>query len=492
MRFHACSTLLIASFLLLPFASAQTTVTADFGLRNLNVKRIPAGMFGINLASLQQPASLTQLREGGLMGTRKMAQIPVVYATTTPNWVPMDWYIRLVGGMHPLIVLTQTPPSLQPNPNPCGSGNANAPPTNVKTWAQLAASYVAHFDKVFPGYVIDYEIWNEPELQPSFCVADNTDATRLKTYLELYGAAAAAMREQAAKDNRTIRIGGPAISRLSLAQEWISALLSNAATAPYVDFVSYHAYLTGQTDIDAGMNWATLYSTTQSTTKGELYYYQKIYALVRAGSQPNPASTLIYATEYNDNWAFSQDCCRNHPTYAPLWNATAIADLLNSVYAGANAAPRLYHFAGSSTPYFCITGTWNASMNCATTNLYPYPQYYAFSLIASHSYLGLSAGGHMAASVSPINTQSGLLATAFYTATQDALVIVNPTGTNYSSVQVVAHNAGYATAKGTLFLLNSAHAKIAAQPLTLSPITGGFSASVSVPAYSTVGVSIAP
>jgi len=131
-------------------------------------------------------------------------------------------------------------------------------------------------------------------------------------------------------------------------------------------------------------------------------------------------------------------------------------------------------------------------MNCDTTNMYLYPQFYAFNLIASPSYLGLSAGGHMAASVSPINTSSGLLATAFYTAAKNAIDIVNPSGTSYLAVKVVANNAGFATAKGTQYLLNSANAKITSKALTLTAITGGFSASVAVPAYSTVAVSIAP
>ena len=94
MRSLVCSTLLIAS-LFLSFASAQTTVTADFGLRESTAKRIPANMFGINLASLQDPGTLTSLRTGGITLTRKMSQMPIVYATTTPNWQPMDWYIKL-------------------------------------------------------------------------------------------------------------------------------------------------------------------------------------------------------------------------------------------------------------------------------------------------------------------------------------------------------------------------------------------------------------
>ena len=70
MRCRAFLTLFILS-LLSSFAPAQT-VTADFGLRALTTKRIPADMFGINLASLQNPATLTSLKGGGITLTRKM------------------------------------------------------------------------------------------------------------------------------------------------------------------------------------------------------------------------------------------------------------------------------------------------------------------------------------------------------------------------------------------------------------------------------------
>jgi hypothetical protein len=333
-----------------------------------------------------------------------------------------------------------------------------------------------------------YEIWNEPELQPSFCVADGTDATRLKTYLALYGAAASAMHSQATRDGVKIKIGGPVISRLGLAPEWFPALLLDPATAPYVDFVSYHIYLTGSRQI-ATMNWSELYATTQSTTKGELFYYLANLTLVHKALKPTP----LYVTEYNDNWVFSHDCCRNDPTFGPLWNSVAVVDFLNSVYAGANTVPtKLFYFAGSAPPYFCIVGTWNSAMDCNPRKLQLYPQFYTYALLASPAYLGLSKGGHMARSASPVNTQSGLLATAFYTSAHDVVVVVNPTATALSSVKVTANNAGFSTAVGKLYTLNRANPNIASKSLSLTKITGGYTATISVPAYSTVAVTIAP
>jgi Glycosyl hydrolases family 39 len=495
MRFSFVVRLLLLALTLLGIASAQT-ITANFGQRKLTARPIPAGLFGINLSDLQDPGTLGELQDAGITWTRKMAKIPQVYATQTPNWQPVDWYMQLVqqSGQHPLIVMDATPPWLEPSSKPCGSGNAErAAPSNISQWAQIAAAYVAHFDKNFPGAVKYYEIWNEPELPTSLCVSDGTDATRLKTYLAMYSAAAKAMRAQASKDGFTIKIGGPTISRFSLGSEWIGGLLSNSSTAPYVDFVSYHSYITGPTQISNGMNWSSLYSITQSSNQGELHYYQMMYKLVRAGKQPNPAGTPIFVTEYNDGWSFQQDCCRNDQTYGSLWNMTTLLDFLNSYYAGANAAPaRLFYYAGSAPPYFCIAGTWNSTMNCDPTSLHLYPQFYAFQLMASSNYLGLNQGGHMASSVSSANTQSGLLATAFYTGAKDVVVIVNPTATAYSAVEVVAQNAGFSSATGTRYLLNSSNYQIASNSLTLTKISGGYSVYVKVPAHSTVAVAVAP
>jgi Glycosyl hydrolases family 39 len=475
---------------------AQSAVVADFGSRTTATQSIPANMFGITLSQLQDTRIFSDLsRYAGITQSRMMAAIPQVYATRTPNWTQIDSYMTNVVkpyGFRPLLMLSLTPSWLQPSPTPCTTSNPdNAPTTNIGTWAQIAASYVAHMDHTFPGLVHDYEIWNEPELQKSFCVADGTDATRLKTYLALYAAAAKAMRAQAALDGVKIRIGGPSISNLSLASEWISALLTNSSTAPQVDFVSYHMYLTGIYQIQTGMNWNTLYSFTQSATKGEVYTYKAILQLVRNGLQPGHLSTPIYITEYNDNWVPAKDCCRNDPTFGPLWNSVAIVNFLNTVYAGATYPPaEIFYYAGSQAPYFCIAGTWDLNMDCNPSAMQLYPQYYAFRLFGA--YLGLRSGAHMAVSVSSANTTSGLLATAFYTSGGDTIVIVNPTATTYLSLKVVAKNAGLNGAVATAIELGPASPQVATRSLGMTESAGTYSGSISVPAYSTVAVTIKP
>jgi len=475
----------VALSLMVASAFGQT-VTANFDGRSGKTHSIPSRMFGLNAVTLKNLTALQTLSQAGLTETRRMANITAVYATSTPDWSKIDWGMRLATSTHmnPLVVLMGTPSWLQPSPNPCVAINSpaqNAPPKNISEWADLAATYVAHFDANFPGLVHDYEIWNEPELQSSLCVADGTDVTRLNTYLALYGAAASAMRSQATRDGVKIRIGGPAISRLALAPVWIPALLLDPTTAPYVDFVSFHMYLTGLKQIPT-MDWNELY-------KGEVFYYLANLTLVHKALQFKP----IYVTEFNDNWAFAKDCCRNDPTFGPLWNSVAVVDFLNSVYDGANTVPtKLFYFAGSAPPYFCIVGSWNSAMDCNPSKLQLYPQFYSYALLASPAYLGLSKGGHMALSVSPVNTQSGLLATAFYNPSQDVIVVVNPGSTAVSSVKVTANNAGFSTAVGTLYTLNKTNPNIASKSLSLTKITGGYRATISVPAYSTVAITLAP
>jgi len=469
-------------------AFAQSaTVTADFGSRAGNLTQIRPDMFGVNPVQLQDPAALKLVAQAGFTQARKMAAIPEVYATTTPDWSVLDWNMNRVqaAGLHPILVLALTPTWLQPTPNPCTglSKPENAPPTDVHKWAELAASYVAHLDANYPGLVQDFEIWNEPEIQKSFCVADNSDATRLHIYLGMYAAAASAMRTQATRDGTTIRIGGPTMAIMYLTDEWLGALLSNRQTAPNIDFVSIHLYLS-----NSNATWDTLLSKTQGA-KGALAAYLHVANLVAHGSQPNPGSTPIYVTEFSNDWEFAQDCCRNDPTYAPLWNSIFLVDLLNSAYAGVHLPARLYYFAGSNPP-FCVVGKWDANMDCDPSQYDPYPQYYAFQLFAAADHLGLANGGQMAVSLTSANPPAGLIATAFLTDSQDIIVLINPTSVAYSQMSVVAATPGFSSAAATANLLNYDNPRTSTSPLLLTTVAGGFTATADVPPYSVLAVAI--
>jgi hypothetical protein len=93
----------------------------------------------------------------------------------------------------------------------------------------------------------------------------------------------------------------------------------------------------------------------------------------------------------------------------------------------------------------------------------------------------------MAKNVTPKATTSGLAATAFWSTNRNSIVIVNPTGTNYSSVLVTAQNPGFAVKHVTKYLLNNTNKSISSSTLSASP-----SVSVSVPAYSVVAIKMTP
>jgi len=460
------------------------TVSTDFGNRSGATHVVPSGILAVGGvgSTLSDQFTINRLAVAGVNQTRFWISLSQIYATKYPNFTILDNTLERMknSGVHPMAVMDDTPPSL--------GSKACAPPSDIWQWGQMAASVVAHVNQKFPGLLLDYEIWNEPEIASSLCISNDT--TRLDTYISMFAEAAAAMHAQAMSDHEPIRTGGPTISNLTLASVWIPALLNNASAVPYVDFVSFHLYVSGLKEIDAGMTWSDLYANTQSSWHGLAHYYNLIEPLVRAGHQPNSAATPIYVSEFNDNWAFALDCCRNNATYGSLWNTVAIIDFLNVVYSGAFAVPSRLVYFNISGNYFCMMGEWNSEMDCNTSVLEPYPQFYTYELFASPDYLDLEAGGYMAVSVSPASTTSGLGATAFYTNTADSVVVINPTPTTYSAVNINLTNTGFTSPKGEVYLLDASHGKISSQPVALKTIAGGYSAEVEVPFYSTVALSI--
>jgi hypothetical protein len=480
-----CLLIVFAVASILGTVTAQSqSISADFGNRTGSTPVVPSGLFSVGGvgSTLSDMGTISRLTAAGLNGTRLWVSLQQIYATQTPNFNTLDGQLEIAKSarLHPIAVIYKTPSSL--------GSTACAPPSNAWEWGQMAKWVVAHVNQKFPGLVLDYEIWNEPELATSLCISDA--ATRLNTYLTMFYEAASAMHAQAQADGQPIRTGGPTISQMSQAKTWIPALLTTSNAARYVDFVSFHVYITGQSNIDLGMTWSDLYSITQSSTHGLAYYYNMVEALVRAGHQPNPASTPIYITEYNDNWAYSNDCCRNNATYGSLWNTLAVTDFLNVVYNGAKAVPSRLGYFNSNGNYFCIMGKWDADMDCNPSVLEPYPQFYAYTLFASPDYLNLQAGGHMAASVSPSSTTSGLSATAFYTNTADNVAVINPTSTTYSAVTIDLTNPGLTSPIGKVYLIDASHGQISSQSVNMKSISGGYSAVVEVPPYSTVALSM--
>jgi len=494
-------------FLLILYAAAicGAQVTIDYGSRASGAaKPIPAGILGTQLGFLQGSGALNQLKQGGFSSIRINAQLANIYAQggSNPNWTAIDPTLQNLqtAGLKPLIVMGFTPGWLQPAVTPCpttvlGVSPYYTAPTDIGRWAQLTAEFVRHVDSSFPGLVSDYEIWNEPDLPSALCVSPDSDTLRRSTYLQMYDAAAPAMKAQAQADGASIRVGGPAFVRLS--STWLNALLNDPVASQNLDFVSYHFYL-GYTElIAAGLNWdgaghhPSMLQLTQDPSHGFAATFNSISALVRAGKQPNASNTPIYLTEYNDDSAFENDCCRNSPQYSPLFNSMVVSDLLNSVYSGAQNVPgNLTYFAASvDIGSFCLLGIIDPLMDCATTpgTMQPYPQYYAYRMLAAPNFLNLAAGGNMPLSVS---VPGPLIGTGFYTSSNNAVVLVNPTGSDVSNVSVALNNPGNASTNATMYLLNSSHWPPVSQPLALTSSSSALSTALTVPAYSVVGLSV--
>ncbi len=469
-----------------------STITADFGSRANNTPAVPANLFAYGRGeAIHDATDRALLTQAGVTVSRMSANIATVFATQAPDWTKIDPMIADVQatGQHAMLQLNQSPPWLQPTTGGCAA-NMYAAPTDMNQWAQVAAQIVAHMDSAFPGVVTDYEIWNEPNAT-GICTAAN----HMTTYMSLYGIAAPAMKAQAAQDGQTIRIGGPVLSGYS--QTWIDTLLTTSTTAPYVDFISYHQYFFGSQNLQVQWDKYTgdwsLYNAMQDPSNGAAGIYNKVLGRAALGKQPGGVNTPVYVTEFNTNWAFFADCCRNDKTYAPLFNALYTVYMLDSVYNGSAHVPNnLTYFASSAYPYFCMIGVPDAGSDCMYSvgaNPSPYPQYYAFQLLASPAYLGLQGGGYMAKSISTPTGGGGLATTAFYTPTQDALVIVNPTPTSYPAINVAFANPGITSTQGTLYTIQNG-AQINSANISFASSGTTRSATIAVPPYSVQAISL--
>ncbi|HEY2468693.1 MAG TPA: choice-of-anchor D domain-containing protein [Terracidiphilus sp.] len=473
-----------------------SAVSVDFDSRSTSLHAILPDLFGAErMESLHNTADLDQVKAGGMRYARFYAQIPVVFSTnSTANWRAVDFIVQKIsaGGVHVMLQMVQTPPWLQPNPNPCGAGNPAAVPTDLSAWAALAAQYVKHMDETFPGVVTDYEIWNEPNTS-ALC-----SSSRPADYMKLFAAAAPVMRKQAAADAAAsglpaARIGGPATSGLQ--PGWITEMLGDPVISQNIDFLSYHDYLFG--NHQTGAQWDTyngvdsVYQRTQDSGAGPMHSYVFAARLAAAGNQPD---LPIYDTEYNLNWAFEKNCCANDPTLSPLWNSMYAADMLNSVYDGAPNTPgHMVYFAATALPYFCLVGQVDANMDCAYPDgsvPQPYPQYFAYQLLGAANYLDLQDGGFMAKSISPGTLGNGLVVTAFYTKSLDAIVLINPNQNTLSNLTVNLNNTGLTSAQGTLYQIVNGQS-IQSSPITLQNQAGtSYTTTVTVAPHSVQAISI--
>ena len=501
-------------------------ITVDFGSRQNHNHPISSNLFGIGGLGFNDTMA-GPLHQAGFKVVRIGRDLETIFPTaasaTDPaqqNWTKFDELMTILAnqGFQPLITLSYTPPWLQPQnqtpplPNPCLTNSQKVPSSHIKPtfivngvdegptkWGEIAAQVVAHIDQKFPTVKPLYEIWNEPNGTKYLCVADNdpnAKQIRLTQYKAIYAAAGPLMRQQAARDHVSIEIGGPALANIKVfATTWIPALVNDPTIAPYLDFISYHHYI-GTKDKDMVTGGL---AAVQDISTGAASEYEYIASVVRAGRQPNARSTPIYIDEYNagnDSSSGDVGSFRNSQKYGALWNTLFVADLLNTVidtrssHGAAQSLPTdLTYFTASNPPpgEFCMFGDYDGSMDCSySANSKPYPAYYAYLLLGGSNYLDITNGGYVANSVSG---SGQLVVSGFYTKAKDDILIVNPTGQNYSPT-VLAQNPGSVKDTASLYILNEANLQISTQQITLSSGSNGYSVTVSVPAYSTVAIAL--
>jgi hypothetical protein len=241
---------------------------------------------------------------------------------------------------------------------------------------------------------------------------------------------------------------------------------------------------------DGAGGTVSLYARTMSPTTGLAAIYKSIAAA--AGSK-----IPVLLDEFNDDWDFYNDCCKNKPKYSALWNTLVFTTIMNTAYSGVPPLQHLSYYSASNQP-FCLLGyTGDGLYGCGNTDPLPYPQFRAFELLASHNFLDLQAqGGHLALSASSTSALSsaGLVVTAFYTPGSDAVVLVNPTATAVTNKVLAIGNHGFASPTATQYLLNgttySATYPTAGTALSLTPNGANATATVTIPPYSVLAIKV--
>jgi len=522
-------------------SSSSADITVDFGYRQINTYPIPSTFLGVGGVGLKlvvrNNSDANAIRQANFHLTKLgdydfMSQIfPTVASVTNPaqqNWSLFDTEMTLAANynMQPLISLEYTPSWLQPqNQSPpqtnlCLKNNPPYDPHSSKPmylvngqdrgpqmWGQLSALVVAHVDRYFRQSHALYEIWNQPDGSQFLCMApndQNADQDRLNAYRAMFAAAAPLMQQQATKDAVQIKIGGPALV-YALKQHlttWFPTLLNDPAIYPYISFISYHVYLLGS-NFNSGSS--SLIASEQDPALGVTAQYEQIASIVHKGKQPNARNTPIYIDEYSMS-SCNPTVCQNDPKYSPLMNGLFILDYLNAVrdnhspYGPANAVPAGLSFYSWDIPmhHLCMFGVYDAKMDCGVQNypaIHPYPDYYAYALLGATNYLNITDSGYVANAAS-VKT-AGVYVNGFYTRSLDSIALINTTSSDYQTLHVFLQNPGkVSVSQANLYTLtfNAANpgSSISSTRVNLVPVSGGgFMATVHLPAFTMIGISVA-
>jgi virulence-associated protein VapD len=89
----------------------------------------------------------------------------------------------------------------------------------------------------------------------------------------------------------------------------------------------------------------------------------------------------------------------------------------------------------------------------------------------------------------PTGGGGGLATTAFYTATQDAVVIINPSSTSYAQITVTFANPGFTSTQGTLYNIANG-TQITSSTISFAVQGANRTTTIDVPPYSVQAISV--
>lgn len=247
-------------------ASDAVAVNADFAGDNGPGH---AEVFGssINLGALTDPKKIETLHQSGtrfirgdvylgdvLPNTTIPAYLAAMGAGTgvadpnTWNWSKYDWIDEHHGlGAKTLLILSYSVPWLGYLPN---GDTVNYSPPRGADGLRVYGDVVKKIYQRFRGKVDLIEVWNEPDnifLDLTGSPYPNNPRGRVAAYKDMYAAAANAIRTVDTK----IPIGGPVKSNSDPVQygdtpadnvDWAKEMLTDPNVAGNVDFLSYHNY----------------------------------------------------------------------------------------------------------------------------------------------------------------------------------------------------------------------------------------------------------
>jgi hypothetical protein len=466
-------------------APGSPLVTVDFGSRSGGTT-VPAGMNGSNVSGIYESgtpydgtkgSNLTALGAIALHHVRLFVDLNQDCPTsTTCNWsIPNAQLADLKtadASVQVLVNFVNTPSDLQ-----SVTSSACSPPNNNSAYAVVINAFLS---QATSGEIDSVEPGNEPDIGGHWCPSGGSGA-----YLSTYKSMIAVIGPAIKTANASLLIGVAPIGSLSDLSAWFgSGGVLASWSSP--DFVPYHIYLTSTCSA-----WAACWASISSATAGNGFWFDQVQSTLTGQSY----SGQIWVTEYNDGFSASSDCCRYDATYSAQWNTLYVANYLNAVntYSATALPNRLYFFTNESTAAngWCLTG--GTLLDCSNgnpsgTNLpnTPMPPYYAYSLFNT---LNLPSGGHIANSVSPASTVSGVSAAAWYTTQGNSILIVNPTSSAQTSQPITINNTGYGAAVATQYLLNASNSTITSSSLSLTSAGGtSYTGTVTVPANSTLGI----